>query len=64
MKRAVINVISPKSSTSTQNALQNSQAKWKRVQAKPGEILTSEEVAARLKVEAGERKAKKWSKSD
>ena len=62
LKRAIISAISLKPSTSTQNALQNSKAKRQRVQAKPGEVLTSEEVAARLKVEEEKRKAKKCKK--
>lgn len=59
LKRAIINVISPKPSTSTLNALTNSKARRKRVQAKIGEVLTSEEVAARLQAEEEQRKAKK-----
>ena len=62
LKRAIINAISLKPSTSTQNALQNSKAKRKRVQAKSEEVLTSEEVAAHLKVEEEERKDKKCKK--
>ena len=33
------------------------------MQDKPGEVLTSEEIAARLKVEEEERKAKKCKKN-
>ena len=62
LKRAIINVIFLKPSTSTQNAFQNSKAKRKRVQAKPEEVLNSEEVAVRLKVEEEERKDKKCKK--
>ena len=59
---AIIIVISPKLSTSTQDVLQNSKAKRKRVQTKSGDVLSSEEVAAHLKTEAKEKKVKKCKK--
>ena len=53
LKRAIINVISQ---LQQRMHFKIPKQKEKRAQAKPAEVLTSEEVAARLKVEEEEKK--------
>ena len=58
LSEAIVNAIAPKPSADTELALKNSRRKRKRVQAEHGEVLTTEQVAERLRQEAEERKAK------
>ena len=59
LRQAIINAIAPSPSAETELALKNSKRKRKRVQASHGEVLTTEQVAKRLRLEAEERKNKK-----
>ena len=56
---AIINVISSETFNFNTECTLKFQSKKKRVQNKSEEILTSEEVAAHLKVQEEKRKAKK-----
>ena len=59
LRRSILNIISPPASDATKQAqLQKRQTK-KRVQAKTGEVLTSQIVLDRLEKEAQERQTKK-----
>ena len=59
MRAAVASILAPAPSDETKALLQQKKRPRKRVQAKAGEVLTSEEVAERLRIEEIERKAKK-----
>ena len=56
-------VIAPKPSKATIEILKNKKAHQKRVQSKTGEVLTTEEVKKRLRLEEIERKVKKKAKT-
>ena len=63
MREAVKSVIAPKPSKATIEILKNKKARRKRVQSKTGEVLTTEEVKKRLRLEEIERKVKKKAKT-
>ncbi len=58
LREAIVNAIAPTPSAETKLALQNSRRKRKRVQATHGEVLTTDQVAEHLRLEAKERKEK------
>ena len=62
MREAVKSVIAPKPSKETMDIMKNKKAQRKRVQSKNGEVLTTEEVKKRLRLEEVERYAKKNAK--
>lgn len=62
LRQAIVNTPSPQPSSSTAEAMKNSQKKRKRVQAKVGEVLTTEQVAARLYTEEQARNTKRAKK--
>ena len=59
LAKSILDAIAPAASDQTKAALENLTKKRKRVQAKIGEVLTTEEVAARLQSEAADRAAGK-----
>ena len=59
LREAIISTISPEMSHANQTAVQDSDKKRKKVQAKVGEVLTTEEVCKRLKREGKERKLRR-----
>ncbi len=58
LREAIVNTIAPTPSAETKFALQNSRRKRKRVEATHGEVLTTDQVAERLRLETEERKEK------
>ena len=59
MRRSILNVISPPASDATKQAQLQKRQTRKRVQAKVGEVLTSQIVLGRHEKEAQERQSKK-----
>ena len=62
MTAAVCKVLSPHMSKVTKDALENKKRKRARVQAQSGEVLTTEEVRIRMKIEEEKRHKKKAKK--
>ena len=59
MRKAVIEAVTPSPSEQTKAAMLNSKKKRKRVQARVGEVLTSDDVVERLRKEHVEREEKR-----
>ena len=60
---SILKVVAPEADMETRQAVENSKGRRRRVQAKPGEVLTSDEAVERLNVEEQRRLQKQRSKT-